>query len=87
MNQNVNLTKQARFIRLYSRQLIYAYCRSINRAQSTYNQNMITVIKHQCAIQIKFLKHYWRFCQLLKKLAIVERLFLQLYGLSTRTKK
>ena len=42
-----------------------------------HNQN--TVANHQRAIRIKFHDHSWLFHQLLKKLAVIERLFGQLW--------
>ena len=43
-----------------------------------HNQNTIAPINHQRAIWIKFHDHSLRFHQLLKKPAVVERLFWEL---------
>ena len=71
----------------------YKYCRQFMLTAAvqiehnqTYNQNMIATINHRLAIKIKFLKHSWLFRQLLKKLAVVKRLFWQLFGLSAGKK-
>ena len=55
LNQNVNVTKRARFA-TFTMSIVdnYAYCRSINGTQSMYDR---AAIDHQHAIRIQFHDH------------------------------